>query len=176
VLVTYYNTEGEAEILGSRPDYTGALAAGEEIVLPGTLAPRVVRVESIDSATSTAQIRVWSLPATGARTVRIASILFNPDGPDWIGEYVTIRNDTATSVDLGGWSLADRAGHAYAVPGGTSLEPGHELRIWTGPGTNSTTDLFMGRRAAIWNNTGDTASLSNPVGAIIATYAYGDGG
>ncbi len=176
VLVTTRNTEGEAEILGTRPNYRGALAAGEEIELPGAFAPRVVRVESIDTAAATATIRVWSLPPSGLRNVRIASIVYNPVGPEWSGENVTIRNDTATSVDLSGWTLGDRAGHTYVLPAGTGLGGGHEVRVWTGPGTNSASDLFMGRRAAIWNNTGDTATLRNSAGTSIATYAYGNGG
>lgn len=176
VLVTTRNGESGPEILGARPDYRGALSAGEEIVLPSLLAPRVVRVEAIDPDASTARIRVWSLPAAGTRTVRIAGIVFNPAGPDWVGENITIRNDTSARVDLGGWTIADRAGHTYAVPGGTGLDPGHDVRIWTGPGTDTAGELFMGRRAAIWNNSGDTATLKNSAGASVSTYAYGTGG
>ena len=67
ILVTYRNQEQSAEILGSGRDYRGALSSGEEITLDSPLGTHVVRVESIDTATSTADVRVWRLPLNGQR-------------------------------------------------------------------------------------------------------------
>jgi len=176
VLVHIRNNENGPQIFGAGWTPSGALGPSQELVLPGALIPTVVRVEAIDTSGSTATVRIWSLPANGTRQIRIASLLYDPPGVDWQGEHVVIRNDTAAAVDLGGWRLSDAAGHTYTIPAGSSLAPGHDLRVWTGPGANNATDVHMGRRAAIWNNTGDTATLRNASGAQVATYAYGDGG
>jgi hypothetical protein len=176
VLVTYRNQERSAEIPGSKRRYLGALVSGQEIVLPGLLWPWVVRVESIDPTSSTATVRVWALLANGTRTLRIASIMYDPAGVEWQGEHVVVRNDSASTLDLSGWVLSDRVGHSYTIPSGVIITPGVDIRIWTGPGADSPIDLFMGRRAAIWNNAGDTATLHDDAGTVMATFSYGNGG
>jgi len=148
-------------------------AAGTDLVVPGFF-PVVVRVLAIDRAAMAATVRLWALPVNGARRVRIARIVYNPTGLDWAGEYVALRNDTAAPVDLTGWTLADRAGHRYVFPARV-LHPGGTIRVWTGPGADDADDLFMGRFAAVWNNWGDTATVRDKVGAVVATYSYGTG-
>lgn len=46
------------------------------------------------------------------------------------------------------------------------------VKVWTGAGANDAENLFWGRRAAVWNNAGDTAVLSDRQGAQVARYAY----
>jgi Lamin Tail Domain len=176
VLVHSRNSENGPMIFGAGWNPTGALAAGQELALPGAIVPTVVRVEATDAATSTARVRVWSLPANAARTVRIAALVWDPPGLDWKGEHVVIRNDTSAAVNVAGWRLSDIAGHTHTISAGHTLGPGHDLRIWTGPGSDTATDVYMGRHAAIWNNTGDTATLTDTAGNVISTYAYLTGG
>jgi hypothetical protein len=176
VLVQVRNGDNGPEIFGAGWNPVGALSAGQELVLPGAVIPTVVRVEGVDPVAGRARVRCWSLPANAARAVRIASLVWDPPGADWQGEYVLVRNDTSAAVAIGGWHLRDVAGHNYAVPAGITLDPGHDVRIWTGPGTNTATDLYWGRQAAIWNNTGDTAILYDAAENIVSTYAYLNGG
>lgn len=176
VLVTNRNGQNGPEIAGAGWDPTGALEVSEDLVTSEAVMPIVVRVEAIDTNNSTATVRMWALPMNAARQTRIVEIVFDPPGADWRGEHVIIRNDTSNDVQLGGWKLSDVAGHDYSIPTGTTVAPGYEVRIWTGPGTDTGTDLYIGRRAAIWNNNGDTATLRDASGAVIATHSYGNGG
>jgi hypothetical protein len=176
VLVQVRNGENGPQIFGAGWNPAGALSVGQELVLPGAVIPTVVRVEGVNPVTGHVQVRCWSLPANAARAVRIASLVWDPPGADWQGEYILVRNDTSAPVAIGGWHVRDVAGHSFELPTGFSLDPGHDVRIWTGPGTNTATDLYWGRRAAIWNNTGDTATLSDHAGTVVATYAYLNGG
>lgn len=78
-------------------------------------------------------------------------------------EYVTVRNTTKKTVALKGWKINDRSGHSYTIPGG-SLAPGKSARIHTGKGTNNGSHRYWGKTWYVWNNTGDTATLTSPTG------------
>src|SRR5262249_15537827 len=62
VLVHTRNAENGPEIVGPGWNPAGALRAGQELVLPGSPCPIVVRVETIDPRSSQATVRVWALP------------------------------------------------------------------------------------------------------------------
>jgi len=65
-------------------------------------------------------------PEPGGRPVRIVAALVNPRGPAPESENVTLINASPDPVDLTGWRLLDRLGHACAVPPG-QLAPGAVL-------------------------------------------------
>jgi micrococcal nuclease len=85
---------------------------------------------------------------------------------------VSIRNGGAANADLTGWTLSDSANHDYTFPAFT-LAPNASVKVHTGSGSNSATDLFQGRGTGIWNNTGgDEATLRDASGALVDTYSY----
>jgi hypothetical protein len=131
----------------------------------------VVRLLGLDPAAHTATIRIWRLPPGGQRVLRIARIVANPPGPDIYSERVLVQNDTSAAIDLTGWTLRDLADHVFTFPAFT-LESGFAVAVWTGVGTNNQDNLYWGRHAAVWNNTGDTASLRDPGGTEVAAFAY----
>ena len=101
---------------------------------------------------------------------------FNPPGSDHSvadEEYVTLRWDGVEPLDITGWKIRDRARHEYTF-GSTSLLPGQALRVRSGgdPANNSQTDVFWGRKKAVWNNTGDLVLLIDNAGAIRTQYLY----
>jgi hypothetical protein len=126
-------------------------------------------VESVD--THSALVRVWRLPPSGSRNVRIVTVLFDPVGPEPQGEYVLIENDRAAAVDLAGWTLADAAQHTYTF-GMFSLASGGSVKVWTGTGTDDGENLHWGRHQAVWNNTGDVATLRDSAGNDVSKFAY----
>lgn len=77
------------------------------------------------------------------------------------GEYVEITNGSPSSVDMSHWTLSDTADHVYTFPDGFSLSPGAKVTVYTGSGTNTTTELYWGHGTAVWNNGGDTAFLGD---------------
>jgi len=103
--------------------------------------------------------------------IAIIEIKADVPGPDVAGEYVAIRNDGASPVDLTNWVLSDTAGHQFVFPTFT-LAPKADVKIWTKVGTNTATDLYWNSGTALWNNTGDAASLIDSQNHPIADYTY----
>jgi len=145
----------------------GTLGVGAEFVSPPPAT--VVRVESIDADST--RVRIWHLPSSGSRDVRIVTVLFDPVGPEPQGEYVLIGNDRTAPVDLTGWTLVDAVQHTYRFPAFT-LVPGATVRVWTGTGTDDAENLHWGRHQAVWNNTGDIATLRDTAGNEVSRFAY----
>jgi Lamin Tail Domain len=81
------------------------------------------------------------------------------------------QNDRTGAVDLTGWTLADAAQHTYGFPAFT-LVPGATVRVWSGTGTDDAENLHWGRRQAVWNNTGDIATLRDAAGNKVSRFAY----
>jgi pimeloyl-ACP methyl ester carboxylesterase len=106
-----------------------------------------------------------------AKAVLIDDIDFNPLGRDIRGEYVDIRNGTAGTVEMQRWTLRDARNHVFTFPD-FSLSAGASVKVWTKAGTDDAENLFWGRRAAVWNNEGDTAVLRDENGVDVAIYTY----
>lgn len=88
------------------------------------------------------------------------------DNPN--GEWVDIRNNESFAVDMTGWRLEDAGpDHTYSFPNGFTLAPGAMVRVFTGPGTDDASNLYWGQNSAVWNNSGDTASLYDGMGALV---------
>jgi hypothetical protein len=112
--------------------------------------------------------------------ITIANIVYDPPGLDrvnyvWVNldqEIVEIRNVSAYDVDLSQWELSDRANHRYLFPDGFVLQAGSAVKVHTGKGVDSGTDLYMNRGAPIWNNEGDTAVLRDRKRRVVAQYSY----
>lgn len=101
----------------------------------------------------------------------ITHITYSVEGPDVEGEYALIENRDSGDVDLGNWTLRDRAGHVYTFPRLT-LAAGNSCRVWTKTGTDTSRDLFWGMNHAVWNNTGDQAELRDREGRTVSNYSY----
>ncbi len=82
-------------------------------------------------------------------------------------EQVLIAN-TGPGVQLVGWTLSGSATDTYTFPN-MFLFNGGQVAIHTADGTDSYTDLYWGRDAPAWQS-GDTVTLKNIKGEIIATY------
>ena len=117
-----------------------------------------------------------SASADGASAVTITNLRYDGPGNDvqnGDGEYVEVHNGADTGVDLGGWSVTDASGHRIVVPSGYTVPADADLRIYTGPGDDTARRYYAGETQAIWNNSGgDTATLRDPKGAVVATYHY----
>jgi len=111
--------------------------------------------------------RIWLPP----RDVRITYIEYDPPGDDVAGEYVRIENVGSTAVALTGWTLSDQADYTYTFPV-CSLPAAGTVRVWTGAGTDTPTDLHWGRGSAVWTNTGDCGYLRNTAGELESMYCY----
>jgi hypothetical protein len=122
-----------------------------------------------------------ALPANAAGAIQFRKIQYDPSGSDLPvtnyqlnREYVTIKNTGTTARSLTGWTVRDLANHVYTVPS-FKLGAGKSVKLHTGKGTNSSTDLYWGKGYYVWNNTGDKAILRNSSGTTKDTCSWGDG-
>jgi hypothetical protein len=92
-------------------------------------------------------------------------------------EFVEIVNNTGSNADIGGWTLSDSTAQRHAFPPNTILSDGCAIVVFGGgsPTGSFGGSLVMTASAGSLglNNTGDTVTLSNPNGRIIASYTYG---
>jgi hypothetical protein len=127
--------------------------------------------------TSTPMPTATNTPPPPPANVEITYILYNPSGDDVQGEYVRIQNRGGTAQSLAGWQLHDAAtnAHRFYFPAMT-LQPNGIVRVWTKSGSNTATDVYWGSGQAIWNNTGDTATLKNSNNQTVSVCSYPGGG
>nr|WP_202459873.1 lamin tail domain-containing protein [Streptomyces sp. SID1328] len=90
-------------------------------------------------------------------------------------EWVEITNSTRRAVTLDGWTLADEDGHTYTFDH-YRLAGRATVRVHTGIGRDTRTDLFQDRRAYVWNNDHDTATLRNDHGRFVDDASWGHHG
>lgn len=87
-------------------------------------------------------------------------------------ERVCFINGGAQPVEMKGWTVRDEYGWTYTFPPFT-LEPGGEVRLHTGCGQNTATDIYWCKeRYAVWNNDGDTVFLFDGSGNLVNEYPY----
>ncbi|MCC0100433.1 lamin tail domain-containing protein [Streptomyces flavotricini] len=87
-------------------------------------------------------------------------------------EWVEITNTTRDAVNLRGWTLRDSDGNRYRFDN-VRLNGRATLRIHTGAGHNTRTDVFQNSRDYIWGNQGDTATLRDDRGRTVDTESWG---
>ncbi len=90
-------------------------------------------------------------------------------------EYCVIRNSGSHKVRMSGWQLVDatKAGLApnvFKFPR-FALGPGKSVRVHTGKGTNSKTDLYRGLNHNIMGSH-DTETLKNKSGHVVGTCSW----
>ena len=168
--------------------WVGAMSINEETVRRGAALSRsyppdtamTERFDDAQAAAKEAELGLWSPTACGPRaeaTLGIVEVMSDAPGNDnenLNGEWVAIRNEGETSVDLTGWGIKDEsASHRYEFPVSFTLLPGETVTVRTGCGADFDTDLYWcNQGSAVWNNGGDTAFLLDPSGNTHVAYAY----
>jgi hypothetical protein len=122
-----------------------------------------------------------ALPANAASAIQFRKIQDVPSGRDVPAtyyqlnrEYGPISNSGTPTRTVPGWTVRDLANHVYTFPS-FKLGPGKSVRLHTGKGTKSSTDLYWGKGWYVWNNTGDKATSRDSSGALKDTCSWGDG-
>ncbi|MFG3603614.1 lamin tail domain-containing protein [Micromonospora chersina] len=122
-------------------------------------------------------------PAQAATpAVMITKVYYNSPGSDTgsntslNAEYVQLTNKRSTSINLKYWTLRDKSNHVYKFTTNWYLKAGASVVIHTGKGTNTSSHLYWGSGAYIWNNSGDAAYLRNSAGTGIDSCSWGSSG
>jgi hypothetical protein len=142
-------------------------------LIPATVAPGAPASGKAPKPTTTRRATTAPI-STGAGPVRIVDLVARPpDGAaDINGETVTIRNDGLATVDITRWTLADPSGiNLFTFPS-LVLPPGGMVIVHSGQGSPTATDLYFGKKKAIWKDTGDAATLRDAAGSVVSVYTY----
>lgn len=141
------------------------------IVTPSLTSTSTVRPTRTPMPTLTPS-PTWTPPPVPK--VVIADIVYDPGADDFRRldeEYVVLVNFIG-AVHLAEWILSDSQGNTYVFPN-VALNKGTVLRVHSGQGVDTATELYWGRKTPIWDNEGDVATLRDDAGAIIDTFSYG---
>jgi len=91
-------------------------------------------------------------------------------------EFVVIVSDARcarSSHDMSAYRLRNNAGDEFTFPVGFRIEAGRSVRIFSGTGVNTPTELYWGRAAPAWGNRGDCVRVMYPDGTRW-TWRYGN--
>ena len=113
-------------------------------------------------------------PETRATSISISVFADAPgnDHQNTNGEYAVLSNGSDRAVDISGWTLCDAARHCYTFPAAAALPAGGMVVLYTGRGVSGGSAFFMGSGSAVWNNDGDTATLYDRAGQVVARHVY----
>ena len=140
-----------------------------------TLPPNVHYADGFVQAEQEAREAERGLWAPAGVPVRITALHYDGPGNDRVapnGEWVELTNEGETPVDLNGYTLKDEGLHLYTF-GAVTLAPGATVRVYSGRGSDTPTELYWGlANEAVWNNEGDTAYLRDPAGMFVDCFSY----
>ncbi len=80
---------------------------------------------------------------------------------DTADEYVCLTNADTGLVDMGAWILRNVLGRSYNFPPGYKLPAGQTVKVHTGAGADTATDLHWAYRVNPAWETGDKLTLHN---------------
>ncbi len=110
-------------------------------------------------------------------TAYIAAVVAAVDGDDLAvdgGEHVVVASNFDQRTDMGGWALEDADGTRLPLGIGRQLDPGGELRIHTGCGTETDDAVFACLDTEVLDDGGDTVRLLDAAGAEVDAFRYGE--
>lgn len=164
----------------------GGTDVGEELVRAGlALArrypPDVARAEALESAQAAARADgtgLWASDAcgptvAGSAGIEVGALRFDADGNDSENlndEWIEIVNTGEVAVDLDRWSIRDESSTNRYRFDEFVLPAGATVRIHSGCGTDTATELFWCTSgSAVWNNSGDTVLVLDPAGNVVTS-------
>jgi competence protein ComEC len=139
--------------------------------------------------TRTRQPTATVSPTPSTRVV-LVHIEARPNGDAIQDEYISIKNQSNKAVVMTGWTIRDEprvaptptgrprptetgtVRHIYSFPSGFTLAAGATVRVWSGTGGNTTTDLYWRSDEQIWNDGSDCAYLRDKDKVLIDQECY----
>ncbi len=92
---------------------------------------------------------VWSPTACGIGPDPDAQLSVALNNAD---EVATITNNGTKPVPLGGWGIGDSYPRRFILPDATNIPAGGSIRVHTGSGRNTDTDIYWGLPKAAYDN------------------------
>ena len=140
-----------------------------------TVPPNVRYEEEIRNAerdARQAERGLWAGSDVALKVVNINADAPGSDRENPNGEWIEIANQGSEPVKMQGYTLKDEANHIYTF-GNYSVQPGATFRLYSGQGSDNSSELYWGFVGeSVWNNDSDAAFLRDAEGALVDTYAY----
>jgi hypothetical protein len=113
-------------------------------------------------------------PRTGE--VKIAAYQFEspyiPENNYLEEEWIVLKNKDIVAVNMSGWRINNfNFKNAFTLPAFV-LAPGASVKIHTGSGLDTETDLYMGKKDEFWNNNVDRITVYDSSGQVVDSW-YG---
>jgi len=89
-------------------------------------------------------------------------------------EYISVKNNGESPVDLSGWVLSNGAGYTFIFPEGSILAAASVVTIHTGCAEDAeeALGLYWCAKKPIWNDVEGKATLYMPDSTVVDTYTY----
>lgn len=164
----------------------GATMVAAGLALSRRYPPDTARNDRYDALQEEAQAAargLWASDACGEPTVagagevriglEIQADAPGDDGQNPNGEWVRFTNEASSPLDLSGWEIADEsASHRYRFDQFV-LGAGASVTLFTGCGRDTATERYWcNEGSAVWNNSGDTVFVKDPLGNIVIAETY----
>ena len=168
------DVDGEVQVLGDADGKYSVRTAATGLITTGETVPRAKIGPGISVAPQGAEIQqpVDLQTLVNALTIWVFADAPGNDHQNPNGEYAVVSNIGTTAIGISGWTLCDAASHCFIFPEGAEIPGSGRVVLFTGHGTTDGTNFFMNSGRAVWNNTGDTATLYDPMGRIVRRYVY----
>lgn len=135
--------------------------------------PFVAKPMPTSTPTQTPTLTPTLTPTPVPPNIRVDPACCNVRGgtaQDPTGEYVCFRSYDWRAIVMTDWLVKDRVRLRYTFPTFV-LNPGAIVRLHSGQGHNTATDLYSGS-GLIWNNDHDTVYLRDASDNEVDTYIY----
>lgn len=93
----------------------------------------------------------------------------SPEKQNLNGEWVAVTNQGSADQDLNGWTMSTLHNRTYTFKDFT-LQAGASVKLHTGCGNDSATDIYWNKKMPVWNNDKDIATLKDNAGNVVARY------
>ena len=113
--------------------------------------------------------------ASSGPSLTVTETHVDPSGDDAANlarEYVEFTNEGSETLDMGGYTVADSEGWEFHFPETFTLEAGASVRLHTGDGQWSDTDLYWGLDQPVWDDDGDTVRVTDADGTVVLRDEY----
>ncbi len=126
---------------------------------------------------------VGAVAAPAMAAIKFTKIQYESPGPDTgsneslNAEFLVIKNTGTRAKQLQGWKVKDlrdslEGGNITFTFPRFRLRPGKSVKLHTGQGAKTGTDLYWGRSAYVWGDDSDTAYLYNKGGREVDQCNY----
>jgi micrococcal nuclease len=119
------------------------------------------------------ELGIWQYPEESF-CLTIHSFHYNAKGNDnenLNNEYIEFRNKCFSPIDISGWHVKDKANHTYTFKS-VLVENKTKIKLHTGSGEDSETDVYWSSPFAVWNNNGDELRMWNSKGSLVLKHTY----